>query len=332
MTTDNEDFNKNNFKDYKSDYNIDNYLKDTLADKHSKKADRMIRMELADGTIIIGKNRYDALKQIPNESLLKSQKEQIKAFEDYHGITAYVENLIKNKKETEDKLKELELRKQKAIENINKETVRNIFLDFYKKENGVEFIQNEETLNNIKPLILYFSKDKEFLNYGVKDINGKFLSVPNLDKGVCIVGGFGNGKTSIMNTFQKMFKGLEGYSFGRFSSNEIVMQYEHASKQKEPETLENFWKILTRSELYIDDVKSEPLVLSYGKRNLMNSLFQERYNKKLKTHISINYASGHNDNVLEALLEFKTKYSNQVYDRIYEMYNIIEFKGKSKRI
>lgn len=330
MITDNEDFNKNNFKDIKTDYNIDDYMKDALASKHANKVDRMTRRELEDGKILIGKNRYDALKLIPTEKLLRSQKEQLKIFEDHHGITAYVQNVIKQQKETEDKLAAIEKRKQDIVSTINKKSVWLVFKKVYKELNEVNFIQTAETLENIKPVVLYFAKDPDFLTCGAK-VNGAFLSEPSFDKGLCIIGGFGNGKSTIMNAFQRMFIGLDGYAFGRFSSHEIVRMFEEANKYNHPEMVENFWKLMTKSELYIDDVKAEPEALSYGKRNLLNSIFQERYNLKLKTHISINYASGHNGDASEALLEFKTKYSNQVYDRIFEMYNIIEFKGKSFR-
>lgn len=313
---------------------IDNqkeYLKNLSESKYLGKAKRMIRVVLEDGTVIIGKNRYDALKKKPIEARLKSEKVQIKSFEDYHGITEYLEKIQIEEKRQKDVLSELEDRKKQAANNINKISVWNVFKVYYKQVNGVNFIEDEDTLKNIKPLVLYFAKDKDFLNCGVKNENNAFLSRPSFDKGICIIGGFGNGKSSVMNTFQRMFIGLDSFSFGRYSSNELVRMFEEANKYNHPEMVENFWKLVTKSELYIDDVKAEPEALSYGKRNLLNTIFQERYNKKLKTHISINYAPGHNEKPLEALLEFKTKYSNQVYDRIYEMYNIIEFKGKSFR-
>jgi DNA replication protein DnaC len=311
--------------------NQEEYLKNLSKSKYLGKAKRMIRVILEDGTVIIGKNRYDALKNKPIEERLKSEKAQIKSFEDYHGITDYLKKIQIEEKRRKDILSELEDRKKQAANNINKSSVWNVFKVYYKQINGVEFIENEDTLKNIKPLILYFARDKSFLDYGFKNEKGVFLSKPSFKKGICIIGGFGNGKSSIMNTFQRMFIGLDDYSFGRFSSNELVRMFEEANKYNHPEMVENFWKLVTKSELYIDDVKAEPEALSYGKRNLLNTIFQERYNKKLKTHISINYAPGHNEKPLEALLEFKAKYSNQVYDRIYEMYNIIEFKGKSFR-
>ena len=315
----------------KKNYNIDDYISDSLQKKHENKPDRMIRMVLPNGDVVIGKNRYDAIKKLPEDKRLKSQKEQIKIFEDYHGITDYIKKAEEEFRETEKKLEAQELKKQQIISSINKKSVWEVFLKSYKKYYNVDFEQTPETIKNIAPIVTYFAKDKEFLKYGVKGSNGRFLSQPSLDKGLCIIGGFGNGKTSIMTTIQKMFIGLDGYSFGRFSSHEIVRMYEEASKNKNSEILENFWKKLSKSDLYIDDVKAEPDALSFGRKNLLNSLFQERYNKKLKTHISINYATGKNGDALEAILEFKSRYSNQVYDRIYEMYNIIEFKGKSFR-
>ncbi|MFK8059100.1 MAG: hypothetical protein AB8B78_03320 [Polaribacter sp.] len=312
-------------------FTIDDYLKNSAASKYESKEKRMIRTVLDDGSVVVGKRKYDILKKIPNNALLKRQKADIKLFEDYHGITEYVKKLQQNKSSLDSRLKSIQDKKLEAIKRINRDNTEIVFKNYYKKTNGKKFKETKDTLLNLEPLLLYFSKDKRFLNYGVKDDKGNFLSQPSLEKGLCIVGGFGNGKTSIMNTFQRMFIGLDGYSFGRFSTHEVVQKYEEASKHNHPEILERLWKMLTSSELYLDDVKSEPLALVYGKKNLLNSLFQERYNNKKKTHISVNFAKGHNGNVLEALLEFKTKYSNQVYDRIYEMYNIIEFKGKTFR-
>lgn len=314
-------------------YNIDNYLNDVLQKKYDNKPDRMIRMVLEDGTVIIGKHRYDALKKIPGNALLISQKEQIKTFEDYHGITEYLKNIAKNKEIVEEKIQFEKKRIEDIEKNINVESVRAVFFDQYKKYNKKEFEITSETKENIEPLIRYFAKDESFLNYGVKNAKGNFISNPSLDKGLCIIGGFGNGKTSVMTTFQKMFIGLPNYSFGRFSAHELVLKYEQFSKYKDAEALENYWKMLTKGDLYIDDVKSEPDVLAFGKRNLLDALFQERYHKflQIRTHITMNYANGKNGDVMAAIQEVKTRYSNQVYDRFFEMYNVIEFKGKSFR-
>lgn len=324
-------------------YNADQYIKDSLEQKHQAKSKRMIRVELDEeftteqgtllpiGTIIIGKNRYDSLKKIPTESLLKTQLAQINIFDEYHGIKTYNKKIRQEFSKTEKKLEEQNQRKLEIIKSINLETTLTVFKKTFKKNYKVDFEETTETLENLNTVAKYFSKDDSFLSCGVKNSKGVFLSQPSFEKGLCIVGGFGNGKTCIMNTMQKMFIGLDGYTFGRFSSHEIVRKYEEASKHNHPEVLENLWNMLTRSSLYIDDVKAEPIANAYGKKNLLNSLFQDRYNLGLKTHISINYAPSFNGDALKALEEFKTKYSDQVYDRIYEMYNIIEFKGKSFR-
>ena len=333
MTTDKFDFKED---DQQSEWvnkksTIDDFLKNSSEQKYFSKPKRMIRQVLEDGTVIIGKNRYDALKKIPKNQLIRNQEQEIKDFENYHGITESKEKVLDAWEKLKIKEEERKKKEKEIIASINKKTVWKAFKRIYKKHYKVTFEENDETLQNIAPIIKYFSKDPDFLRYGVKDKDGNFLSKPSFDKGLCIIGGFGNGKTSVMNTMQRMFIGLEGYAFGRFSSHEIITKYEQLSKLKNPEHIENYWSTLTKGPLYIDDVKAEPLALVFGKTNVLNNLFQVRYNKGLKTHISINYAPGHKDKPLEALLEFKTKYSEQVYDRIYEMYNIIEFKGKSYR-
>ena len=310
---------------------IDDFLKNASEAKYHSKAKRMIRTVLDDGTIIIGKNRYDALKKIPTSSLIRNQKKEIKDFENYHGITEGRKKIIDYNEKQKERDQQKANRLKQIIKSITPQNTELIFKRYYKKYYSKNFEETPETLSNLKPVIYYFTKDKRFLNYGVKDDKNQFLSQPSFEKGLCIVGGFGNGKTSIMITMQRIFVGIPGYKFGRFSSNEIVKKYEHHARNKNSEHVENFWKILTKGELYIDDVKAEPLALAFGKTNVLNSLFQERYNQGLKTHISLNFAKGFNGDVLKALEEFKTKYSDQVYDRIYEMYNIIEFKGKSFR-
>lgn len=300
-----------------------------LGSEENHKHDRMIRKELEDGTLIIGKAKYDVLKKIPETSILKNQKEMIKNFEDYYGITEYNKKIAEQFEKQEADIQRQENRIKNLV--ITKETVWFAFKKIYKELYEVDFVSSEDTKKNIAPLIRYFAKDDEFLNYGAKDKNGELYSKPGLDKGLLIVGGFGNGKSSIMRTFQRCFIGLEDYRFGWFSANEIVLRYEEASRNKNSEILENFWQLLVKKDLYLDDVKSEPDANAYGKKNLMNILIQERYNKKLKTHITCNYAQGHNNNLDEALKEFKSRYSNQVYDRLFEMFNIIEFTGKSFR-
>ena len=310
----------------------DNILELTdFAEKHSFKHDRMIETTNKDGSRIIGKNRYDALKKIHKLNLRPTHVQQLKDFEDYHGITDYLKKMAKTKEELSKRLIEESLKKANIVNSINKANTWNAFKKVWLKTQKKPFLETPESLKNIAPIVTYFSKDPEFLKFGVKDENGNFLSQPSLDKGLLIVGGYGNGKTSIMNTMQALFSGIDGYRFGKYSTKKIVLKYEEFSRVKNPEVLENFWNMLNKSDLYLDDVKTEEDASAYGKKNLINILIQERYFKGIKTHISCNYANGHNNDVKQALMEFKTRYSNQVYDRIFEMFNIIEFKGKSFR-
>jgi len=289
---------------------------------------RMIRTVLDDGTVIVGKNKYDSLIQIHQSNRSKQQQTDIRNFENYHGITAYKAKHIEYLKAHEEKLKADEDRLKNL--DITTESVWKVFKKKYFEVNQQAFEETADTRKNMASLVRYFAKDAEFLNYGYQ-LEGKYLSTPSLDKGLILVGGYGNGKSTVMKTFQKMFIGIPNYSFGYFSSHEIVTKYEQAVRTNNPEVLEKFWNMLTRSTLYIDDVKAESDALVFGKKNLINILLQERYNKGLKTHLTFNYMDGYNGNVDMALKEFKIKYSNQVYDRLFEMCNVIEFLGKSFR-
>ena len=82
-------------------YSIDDYLKDKSAKKYESKAKRMIKIELEEefttdqgtllpvGTIIVGKNKYDALKKIPSDSILKTQLAQITIFEESTSLATF---------------------------------------------------------------------------------------------------------------------------------------------------------------------------------------------------------------------------------------------------
>lgn len=289
---------------------------------------RMIPTVLDDGTEIIGKNKYDALLKIHKSNRSALQQKDISDFEDYHSISDYK---VKHIEYLEKLEQELQQQAQRIANlNITKQTLWKTFKKIYAEIHGVKFIETQETRKNIAPLLRYFSKDIEFLQYGYT-LNGKHLSIPSMDKGLIIVGGFGNGKTSVMKTFQKIFVGIPNYCFGYFSAHEIVLKYEQAARTNNPEVLEKFWSMLTKKTLYIDDVKAESDASVYGKKNLLNILLQERYNKRLTTHLSFNYMKDYNGNVDMALKEFKVRYSNQVYDRLFEMCNVIEFLGKSFR-
>ena len=72
---------------------------------------------------------------------------------------------------------------------------------------------------------------------------------------------------------------------------------------------------------------TESTASNYGKLEIFKDLFEMRYTNRAKTLISLNYAG----TLDETLDEISKKYGERVYDRLFEMFNIIELHGESLR-
>lgn len=194
---------------------------------------------------------------------------------------------------------------------------------FYKNECH-HFIANDIVLENIKPLFHYFLGDqKKFLK--CKSIS--HLSEPRLDKGLLIIGTYGNGKTSVFKAFESALI-CTNIRFKGFTTNEIVNLFEACER---PSDKEEFYKTMNYGTRYFDDVKTERTANNYGKAELMKDILEARYINKSRTYITCNFKEGADGNVELALLEFRDKYGTWVYDRLFKMFNIIVFKGESFR-
>jgi len=279
---------------------------------------------------IITRREYDWLKSF--ESLEPHELQKIKEFEDSLPIP-------EEKKQSEKKTIEL----TKGL-FPDKKTIWTGFLQAFLQSQKKEFVQNTDTLSNLEPVLKYFAKDKTFFNCKnlVKNFNGKELE-NSFEKGLLIIGDYGNGKTTIMQCFELLFKKnyeiaiLDNWDtfpiwqkirFKGFKSHDIVTEFETISN---PESKDNFYKKYIGFRFYFDDVKKEKTASNYGKTEIIREIIEKRYDKKAKTYITCNYKEGYSGNLQEALIEFGDRYGGHVYDRLFEMFNIIEFKGKSFR-
>lgn len=280
--------------------------------------------KIGDESNLIGFNKYKFLKSLPYTDLTEKEKEQITQYEEKFKPSP--EQLEFKKKYIERLTLEVE---EKEVE-IKKAWLWQRFLECFKLETGKEFIQNPETIENIKVIMLYFLKSPDF--FFCKNLNP--LSKPSFDKGLLIVGNYGNGKTSTMKAFEKVFQGIKGYSFKSYNANDVVKMFE--SIQIDNYTIDlsrkEFDLIMCRGDRYFDDLKTEREASNYGKFNLFKEILEIRSGTKYKTHVTCNYNTKYPDNTEKAIDEFAIKYGERVYDRIFEMFNIIEFKGKSFRI
>lgn len=273
------------------------------------------------GSETIGFNRYKFLKGLLFDDLTDIEKEEIRLYEERHGVTP---EQLKFKKDYIERITTPEA----TIEfQITKKWLWNNFLLNYKEINRKDFIQTPETLENIKAIMFYFLKDEKFFEC----VNVNPLSKPSFDKGLLLVGNYGNGKTSVMTAIEKTLKGIKGYHFRTYNTKEVVKLFESITAESEL-TKRDFDNKMNYGVKLFDDLKAERDASNFGKVNLISEILEIRYVNKMKTHATMNYKQGFAGDVEKAVDEIAEKYGDRVYDRMYEMFNIVEFKGKSFRI
>lgn len=267
---------------------------------------------------IITRRKYLFLKQFNEGALKKEDKEAIAKYEEANKI-------VNGKTE-----KEREYNKRVFAEPVKPEEMK-INFDVllakfklkFKEIEGVEF--DDKLLSNVETILYYFARDKRFF----KCKNLSSLTKPSFNKGLLIVGSYGNGKTSTMRVLRELFNHTP-LVFKSYTANKIVSTFEGYDDSTERYAYIERTKTKTA---YFDDVKTEKIASNYGKYNLFKEILEERYINKAKTYITCNYKAGDETNNLEeALFEFNDKYGERVYDRLFEMFNVIEFHGKSMRV
>ncbi|MDB0601348.1 hypothetical protein PL373_09340 [Tenacibaculum maritimum] len=300
---------------------------------------------------VIGRHKYNQLKRY---NFSEMTAEQMVDFRNINKISvAEAEKQIEKfetknnphrdvSKQTIEYIKKIKNPAKNNIKPMTKDWLYKKFnAAFYKNENvkfrthlldekgnplrdeNNKLIIDKSIVENIKPLIYYFIGDFEnFKNC----VNLSSLSEPSMNKGLLIIGGYGNGKTSIMNALEKSLHNTN-VSFKGYSANNLVKMYERLETPSEKKEFDRSTLSGTR---YIDDVLTEREASNYGKSNLLKDIIEERYNKAKRTYISCNYRDEKN-NLESSLEQFGEKYGSRVYDRLFAMFNIIEFKGKSFR-
>lgn len=111
-------------------------------------------------------------------------------------------------------------------------------------------------------------------------------------------------------------------------SNEIVESYEVLES---PLQQKQFWLRMNRGTRCFDDVKTERTASHYGKVNLFKDILEKRYNQGMTTYITCNYDADHPHDFQAGLAEFGKLYGGRLFDRIFELFNLVEFKDMSFR-
>ena len=265
----------------------------------------------------IGRHVYAQLKGIDPKDLTPEDLEQIESFE---GVREVSEEAKARTKAYWEKVCD----EENGVEvELTTDELKEIFITRFNEREGKEFEQNKEALSALDCLLTYLMGLEWFVDCSTLTK----LSKPSIGKGLLVVGDYGNGKTSMFKVLQSVLL-YTRMKFGIYSANTVVEMYEACDTQGDKDY---FWKRMVKDRLLFDDVKTERIANNYGKANLFKDILEKRYALNLTTFITCNYDEAYPNDIKKAVEEFGTKYGGRVYDRLFEMFNILEFKGKSFR-
>lgn len=316
----------------------------------------------------IGPHKYNQLKELEShfnnynvlnptkepKSLTELQQKQIEAYETSKNILD--QERIEKRAEY---LREVREDYKKPINRIQgiEPNVSNLYHGFiaaFEFLNQKKYELTEDSILNIKVIVKYFAFDTTFFECErlITEIDNKKL-IPSFKKGILIVGDYGNGKSTIMQTFEyliehnykialeKKWHNLNQWKYLRFkfkSCRVIASEYEFLKKD---DSKQEFLDKYSRFNYCFDDITKEQIASNYGLKNVIQIILENRYDdifKKIRdekrinrTHGTLNYHKDYPGNLKLAIQSLGVKYEPHMYDRVLEMFNIIEFKGKSFR-
>lgn len=276
---------------------------------------------------MIGKHRYNHLKQHPE----KQDAEDKILMQQYEKAFAKNEAVVNYNPWAEV---------QKPVFNYSSEQVLGAFLKKFKELYLTDF--NEENLPYISTVIHYFTKDERF--FTSKGLRAD-ISKPSFNKGLLLIGICGNGKTSTMKVLNKLLAPFEDKKFNYTEAEELIWEFEAIDSKKHDER-KRFIEKISKTPRCFNDLKTERLAYNYGKINLLSEIMKNRSEyPELITHATCNYnepcickltrcicGGDYQENAVNGLIEFQFKYSQQIYSRLFQMFNVIEFGNQSFRI
>lgn len=289
----------------------------------------------------------------PKKSLTDLELKQIENFESRNKKNP---NSLKNEIEHWNKIYSNSNKEPDFIDGLlpDKKTLYKNFLIAYKFLNGFDFEITEESIKNIEPIIKYFAHDSTFFDAdnSIKVVGNKQLT-PSFKKGLLLIGNVGNGKTSVMKAIQFMIDYYFEKSISekwntsgdwnrlrfKFKTCEsLVTEYEFLKSGQEKEM---FFNKYSKGNLLLDDLKREKDASNFGITNVVKAILEKIYNnqkqysdhktKQFKTFGTMNFHENYPNNIDFAIQECGVRYGAHVYDRFFEIFNVVEFKGKSFR-
>lgn len=219
---------------------------------------------------------------------------------------------------------------KKNISEISVKDLIELVKNEFKKQEGREFIVNKNSEAYLFTLAYYFLEIENFFKSSL------LMKVANhtssFNKGLCIIGNTGVGKTALLKVFESVFFKQFHFSpithFRYASAIEMVNEFE---KLETPLEREEFYEKYNKGSRFFDDVKAERIASNFGKVNLFEQIFHSRDANKVKTITTGNFNNQYPNNFDKALDEFGEKYGARVYDRLFSNFNFLVLEGNSFR-
>lgn len=205
----------------------------------------------------------------------------------------------------------------------------NQFLEHFKLLNSKEFIITHDSKSFVFTILYYFLQMENF--YRSPNLYKLDSCEVSLNKGLIIIGGFGIGKTVIMKTIVSMIEKISINSrmirVRLHNTIEIVEEFENS----DPMTKNHVIGRYSKGFRVFDDIKNEREASNFGKVDLFKEILYKRCeNKNYRTILLCNYDSECPNDMHQAIESFE-RYGDRNFDRLFEAFNFIEFKGRSNR-
>jgi DNA replication protein DnaC len=267
----------------------------------------------------VGKSLYLELKRVPPTERTEQQQLAIDAYEE---LQERIQASVERNAEYLASLVDKDL--SKPVVEMTPALLQAEFKKHYPFELMEEF----------KPILAYFSKRQSFFNY--PNLHGD-ISQPSFEKGLLVIGGYGNGKTTFFHALQQALLPYDGHRFKFLTANECVQMREEVKDSDSK--IGDLVKLTQHGRVYFDDLLTERDAFTPGRVNFLKEVLEGRYTNLKRgdlkvtpvTFASMNFPEGKNGDIDAALEAFGERYGARLYDRIFEMFNIITITGKSLR-
>jgi DNA replication protein DnaC len=145
----------------------------------------------------------------------------------------------------------------------------------------------------------------------------------DINKGIMLTGGFGTGKTTLINILKSIYERLNNKVMVFISSIELVEIIKNDNPKFENDNAKKYFSYYEKRPMVLDEVGREVnRVVVYGtERYPMHELITLRYNSCGLTFGTSNLNES----------DLKIHYKEYIGDRLTEMFNFIEVTGKSRR-